>query len=87
MNAFKHSKGNQLHFSMKQIEDSCLITIKDNGVGFDFEQIKDKLRKHFGLSVMRERVRLLDGVLNIESEVGVGTSITINIPCVDMHEG
>jgi two-component system sensor histidine kinase DegS len=81
MNAFKHSKGNQLHFSMKRLDDTCLIIIKDNGVGFDFEQIKAKLRKHFGLSVMRERVRLLDGTLNIESEVGVGTTITISIPC------
>jgi two-component system sensor histidine kinase DegS len=82
MNAFKHSNGNQLLFTMKQKEDTCVITIKDNGVGFDFEQIKSKARKHFGLSVLQERVRLLDGVLDIESEVGVGTTITIYIPYV-----
>jgi two-component system sensor histidine kinase DegS len=82
MNAFKHSNGNQLHFTMKQQENACVIIIKDNGVGFDFDQIKSKARKHFGLSVLQERVRLLDGVLNIESEVGVGTTVSIHIPYI-----
>jgi two-component system sensor histidine kinase DegS len=79
-NAFTHSKGNQLFFSMKKVDNACMITIKDNGIGFDFEKIKVKLKNHFGLSVLQERVRLLDGVLNIESKVGTGTTITIYIP-------
>jgi two-component system sensor histidine kinase DegS len=85
-NAFTHSKGNQLFFSMKKADNSCVITIKDNGVGFDFEKIKNKLKNHFGLSVLQERVRLLDGILNIESKVGSGTTITIYIPYNDKYE-
>jgi two-component system sensor histidine kinase DegS len=80
-NAFKHSQGNQLFFSMKLEGDVCAIKIKDNGIGFNPETIKETKRNHFGISVMQERVRLLDGILNIETEMGIGTTITIYIPC------
>jgi signal transduction histidine kinase len=71
---------------MKKVDNTCMITVKDNGVGFDFEKIRSKLKNHFGLSVLQERVRLLDGILNIESKVGTGTTITIYIPYTNKSE-
>lgn len=76
-NAVEHSKGNQIKIILKQDDINFLINIKDNGVGFD-QGVVEKKEKHFGLSVVRERVFLLNGKINIVTENG--TSIFIEIP-------
>ena len=52
----------------------------DDGVGFDTEAWIDD-RKHVGLRNIRERLRtMVNGTLEIESEIGVGTKVLITIP-------
>lgn len=53
------------------------IQIEDNGVGFDPEVA---LAKNRGLGGMRERVNLLGGAFQIESQAGAGTKILIRLP-------
>lgn len=76
-NALKHSRGDQIKVKLKESDNFYSIKVEDNGVGFDLMEVAKKDR-HFGLSVVRERVFLLNGEMQIETKNG--TSITIEIP-------
>jgi two-component system, NarL family, sensor histidine kinase DegS len=64
------------------LEDTIQLIIGDNGNGFSVEQVESQARVHsqFGLVGMRERVELLQGKIEIESNVGQGTKIRIQVP-------
>ena len=77
-NSVKHSNGTKICFTCKIIDDNCILIIDDNGKGFNKEEIQIKDR-HFGLSVLYERVDMLNGDINIDSNLS-GTHISITIP-------
>jgi len=81
-NSLKHSQANQLFFSIKIDKKKCLIYIKDNGSGFSIDGIFEQKDKHFGLPVMKERINLLNGSIDINSEIGHGTEFNIIIPLI-----
>ncbi|MCM1122464.1 MAG: sensor histidine kinase [Eubacterium sp.] len=76
-NSVKHSKGNEITVRLKDTGQSYQIDVQDNGIGFDINEVAKKER-HFGLSVIRERVYFLGGKINIETQNG--TAIAIEIP-------
>lgn len=76
-NAVEHSEGNRIEVSLKEKKNVFQIKILDNGIGFDPEKVGRKDR-HFGLTVVKERVYLLNG--KIEMDTQKGTSILIEIP-------
>lgn len=77
LNAIKHSAGSKINVVSKQVGNTCEISVKDNGSGFSQEAIEGK---HFGISIMKERVRLLGGKITIDSSEGEGTEIKMYIP-------
>lgn len=77
-NAIKHSKGDKLFVSLKKNENGYHINIKDNGLGFQKKEV-DESDFHFGLSIMKETVYLLNGKINIDTSKN-GTIIEIEIP-------
>lgn len=76
-NAVEHSGGNRINISLKEGKNVFRIKIQDNGVGFDQEKVGKKDR-HFGLTVVKERVFLLNGKIKMDTQNG--TSILIEIP-------
>lgn len=76
-NAVKYSKGSKIELSVK--EDNHILTTKviDDGKGFCPEEIADK---HFGISIMRERIFLLGGNFEINSKPDQGTRIYFTVP-------
>lgn len=76
-NAIKHSGGKEIEVRLKDCENVYQINVKDDGIGFDVDAAMKK-EKHFGLSVVKERVMFLEGKINID--VSNGTSIEIEIP-------
>lgn len=78
-NAVRHSKASQIEVKLEIFEESVTLVIKDNGRGFDLENIKED---SFGLIGMRERVEMLDGTMTIDTAIGEGTKIFITIPKV-----
>ncbi len=79
LNAIKHSGGNQICVTLKKDDIDCLVTIKDNGKGFDVLKTFEKNQKHFGLSIITERVQLIGGTIKFNSDEK-GTEIYIIIP-------
>jgi signal transduction histidine kinase len=59
-----------------------LLTIRDDGVGFDPDHVPRGGRQHFGLLIMRERVESFGGTLTIIASPGGGTTITVTVPSV-----
>lgn len=76
-NSINHSKGNKINVSLKNQKNFYRILIQDNGVGFDLNEALKK-KRHFGLSVVEERVFLLNGKMHIDTKNG--SSILIEIP-------
>jgi signal transduction histidine kinase len=81
-NIEKHSSASKAEVSVRFGDGKITITVNDNGIGFELpEKIGDLSRSSkLGLLGMEERVRLLGGRLSIKSELGKGTSVTIEAP-------
>jgi hypothetical protein len=84
-NAIKHglmklSKGGTIRVVSYETDKDYCISIVDDGVGFDTGVLIDE-RKHVGLRNIRERLKVMvNGKLEIESTVGVGTKVLVTIP-------
>ena len=81
-NALKHSGADKIILIVGTKNDKCYININDNGKGFNFENKSEQEDKHFGLSIMKERINLLHGVISINTDIEKGTEINIEIPLI-----
>ena len=77
-NILKHAKATNVLVDLHKTDDNIVISIKDDGIGFDTETVN--IKDHYGLLGMRERTFALNGTLNIESVIGKGTVVTASIP-------
>ena len=82
-NSLKHAKATKIIIGLEYNDDSILLSISDNGLGF--KQLKsneseNNILSGFGLSIMKERVLLLSGEIKIESDTNIGTKITVKVP-------
>jgi signal transduction histidine kinase len=78
MNALKHSGGTNVWVVLTMEEDDVVLTLRDDGVGFDPEAPGPE--GHFGLAMMRERALVAGGSYKVESAPGAGTRITARFP-------
>ncbi|OEH86626.1 hypothetical protein BHU72_10240 [Desulfuribacillus stibiiarsenatis] len=83
-NIFKYSKAENVSIIMNFKQDALQIIIEDDGIGFDVNEhySSDTHDTHLGLHGMRERAELINGNFEIESKVGIGTTIYVSIPLV-----
>lgn len=82
-NVIKHAKATRIDINIQYSEDTLFISIKDNGDGFDMKNNytnKGHCISGYGLSIMKERVYLLSGSIEVHSEIKKGTKITITVP-------
>lgn len=81
-NAGKHSQASGVEVAISFEDSKITIIVRDNGRGFELPaKISDFSRgAKLGLVGMEERVRLLGGRLEIETEPGKGTSVIVEAP-------
>ncbi|MBS1512405.1 MAG: PAS domain S-box protein [Bacteroidetes bacterium] len=77
-NISKYAAARNAVCTVQYDEDQITFTVKDDGVGFDVELLKQK--KSFGILGMKERVAALNGQFSLVTSPGNGTSITVHIP-------
>jgi len=84
-NIAKHSRADLANISLKSLDGKMELVVKDNGHGFDLEDVsyQDSFRKGLGLTSMRERVQLSGGAFSLESTRGKGTIVRAAWPCVE----
>jgi PAS domain S-box-containing protein len=75
-NAMKHAKATKVEISFKQFGDMIMVSIKDDGVGFDPSCVK----MGAGLKNIQNRVYLISGTYTIRSAPKKGCDIIINFP-------
>jgi signal transduction histidine kinase len=80
-NIMKHSEAREVKVKITKSESHVVIKISDNGVGFDLkpQQNEKAGRDGFGLIGMTERVRILGGTFEVNSAIGEGTTIRVEI--------
>ncbi len=78
-NAIKHSEATLVNIQMTQHKDNLNIIVEDNGKGFDWTKL-DLTKSGMGLTNIEKRVEHLEGNFTVDSVLGKGTSILIDIP-------
>lgn len=76
-NAIRHAQASQIILQCSQDKNTFLITMEDNGVGFDPDEAA--AGNGLGLMNIRNRVGLLNGVMDIETKNNEGTIINIEV--------
>ena len=77
----KRENGGTVWISTAKKDGFFVVTVRDDGVGFDVAAMKSDGKKHIGLKNVRDRVNTMcHGTLDVESTIGVGTTVTIKIP-------
>ncbi|MCL9805292.1 sensor histidine kinase [Flavobacterium amniphilum] len=76
-NIIKHSRASEASLLIEEEDDNLLFTIKDNGIGFDINNIRQS--EGFGLTQIRARVKNMQGAMTIKSKEGEGTTIVIQV--------
>ncbi|WP_254510077.1 sensor histidine kinase [Anatilimnocola floriformis] len=79
-NVSRHSGASAAKVCVEQSGQQLLLTIADDGSGFDPTQVKST---RYGLTGMKERARLIGGVTQIDSQPGRGTRVQVTLPLAE----
>lgn len=85
-NAIKHGvnqkpEGGTVKISTTETETAYIVTVSDDGVGYDVNQVLDDGRSHVGVTNIKKRLdTMLNATVEINSVIGEGTTVTITIP-------
>lgn len=83
-NVRKHAAATHVGVRVETDDDgSALLTVSDDGRGFD----PDAVRSGFGLDGMGDRVALAGGELDVASDPGAGTTLTVRLPATRVQAG
>jgi PAS domain S-box-containing protein len=75
-NVVRHAEASRVDVELTGVQSELMVTITDNGVGFDSEQPRNGSHG-LGLLGMKERVALVHGDLQVVSSVGKGTLVQV----------
>ncbi|APZ44931.1 histidine kinase [Polaribacter reichenbachii] len=81
-NAIKYADSSHILVSLSHSKNMLSIVIDDDGKGFEPAKVK-KVKNGdggMGMTFMKERIKYIDGRLFLNSELGKGTRVTLNIP-------
>jgi two-component system, NarL family, sensor histidine kinase YdfH len=76
-NIANHARAQSVDVELFVNDNAILLTIQDDGIGFDASSIPSG---HYGILGIKERVRLVNGSFELQSENGRGTMLKIKIP-------
>jgi len=81
-NIRRHAEAPRAWVTLEFGKDKTILTVKDNGKGFKLPQRMGDLASmgKLGLAGMQERAQLIKGNLTLQSELGKGTTVTVEVP-------
>jgi signal transduction histidine kinase len=91
-NALKYTPKGYIYVSLKSENGEIVFSVRDTGIGIGVEYLKYKLFTPFaqentfssgtglGLAIVQQIVRDIGGHLEVQSEVGVGTCVSVRVP-------
>lgn len=78
-NIIKHAQASKIIVQLYQEENQLFLSIKENGIGFDYQAAKNS-GQGLGLNSIEKKVRIINGSFDIQSSLNKGTQIVIQIP-------
>ena len=81
-NCKRHARANRVGVRLRRLGARAVLTVVDDGVGFDVPDDIEELAggRHFGVGGMRERALLVGGDLSVESAPGDGCVVSVWVP-------
>lgn len=82
-NVYKHAQATTISIKLFFDKNSMDIEIEDDGIGFNYEDIIKKVEEggsNYGLEIMRERIEVLNGKLEIKKGTSSGSLMKVVIP-------
>ncbi|MFD2530386.1 tetratricopeptide repeat-containing sensor histidine kinase [Polaribacter marinaquae] len=80
-NILKHSKASYTLITLYEKDKNLCFQITDDGVGFDKNKVTNK--DGLGLNQIEARIRMMNGKFLIESTIGEGTTISVELPVIE----
>ena len=84
-NARLHSHATKIQVNLDVANDMVRASVEDNGNGFDPKEVLSPTseRKTIGLPTQKERIEMLGGKMVVDSSLGRGTKVTVELPLAD----
>jgi signal transduction histidine kinase len=82
-NIEKHAQAKIVNLSLLWEEPDLIITLDDDGIGFDTDAILGF--GHFGLQIMNQRIKEINGSIELVSSPGQGSKIILHCPLNVQH--
>jgi two-component system sensor histidine kinase UhpB len=81
-NIARHSSASEVSVIVERPDGHINLIVEDNGRGFNVDEVLRRASRdqRFGLAGMRERAELAGGELDVESAIGVGTTLFVKVP-------
>lgn len=79
VNVRKHAEASHVGIRLGIVDGGIEISVADDGLGFDTAAVQEQ-PGHLGLRGMRDRATVAGGRVEVVSEVGVGTTVTVVLP-------
>ena len=79
-NAVKHAAARNIDIKLRYGSDCLILSVQDDGSGFDTEKIIPLGVGHYGVTGMRERAERIGGRLTLKSQLGQGTELLVEVP-------
>ncbi|MDQ6522035.1 sensor histidine kinase [Nocardioides sp. LHD-245] len=80
-NVAKHADARRVAVTLSYLDDEVMLDVRDDGTGFDPGTPSGPTS--FGLRGMRQRAERLAGVLDVETEPGGGTVVSVRLPALE----
>ncbi|MGE5617827.1 MAG: sensor histidine kinase [Sphingomonadaceae bacterium] len=79
-NVRKHSRAHKVRIRLERLDGRGVLSVEDDGIGFDPAQLAGRSRRCFGLQTMRERAESIGAELQVTPIPGEGTRIQVRFP-------
>jgi len=79
-NSIRHAQPKKVELSVRFEGNMCRVGVRDDGSGFDPASVSRLPEHHYGLIGIKERVERIDGKFTLQSAVGQGTDLSIEVP-------
>ncbi|HSH04852.1 MAG TPA: ATP-binding protein [Anaerolineae bacterium] len=79
-NARNHGRPSQIQVRLDLDDNEAKVVVEDNGSGFNSDEVLRDKSGSFGLSTLRDRIKMLGGKFDIESSLGQGSRLEFSLP-------
>jgi signal transduction histidine kinase len=81
-NAIRHARARTVRMNVHYERALVVLTVSDDGCGFDLTDLDSRRTDRYGLIGMKERAVGVDGELRVTSSADRGTEVSVSVPIV-----